>query len=223
VLKQFGVLVGEPSETGRSEESIGDALLAVVREPATRRDLVTRLFPGGVPYDRTLFDRLAEVREYVSYARSGSEAVGLIWSEAIRELPAEAQQAGLRAYAGLASHELFEHLDGLWVVIRDHEFPASFLADWLGDVVRVVERDMLQDGAWAAIRVLSTHHVDVALDVLRLLPTPADGTRLNIAGFMLGVLRVSGLQGERERAFREIETFFRDHPDARLRSVFNWS
>jgi len=222
ILKQLHVLK-DATAAVTSEESTADAFLALVRDPAACEAFVARLFPDGVPRDQTFFTRLGELRRHFSYSQSGDEAIGLVWSEAMRDFPPEDRQAQLRSFTGQAPQDVFEHLSCLWVIIRDHAFPVSFLAEWFVDIVRAVEGDILQDGVWTAIRTLCTHHVDTALEVLRLLPTPLDDTRLNIAGFMLGVLRASGLEGERDREFRVVETFFRDHADERCRAVFNWS
>ncbi len=123
------------------------------------------------------------------------------------------------AFVGQAGHEVFKLLGSLWVVIRDHAFPASFHAEWMTDLVRVVERDYMQHGAWIAIRSLCMLHADTALDVLRLLPVQADDPRLSIAGFMLGVLRAGPITEPRDRAIRETEAFFNGHVDARFRGV----
>src|SRR5205807_1621713 len=111
---------------------------------------------------------------HFSYTRSGDEGIGLVWSQAVQPLLPEDREALLRAFVGQANHEVFEHLGSLWVVIRDHAFLASFLSEWVTDLVRAVERDVLQDGAWTAIRTLCMCHMDTALNVLRLLPVPPD-------------------------------------------------
>jgi hypothetical protein len=223
ILEQLQVPKDTAAGAVTSEEPAADSFLALVRDPAACKAFVARLFPDGVPRDQSFFVRLEELRHHVSFTPSGDEALGLIWSEAMRELSLEDRQAQLRSFTRQASHAVFEYLSSLWVVIRDHAFPASFLAEWFVDLVRAVEHDIVQDGAWTAIRTACRHHVDIGLEVLRLLPTPPDGQRLNIAGFMLGVMRTSGLEGDHDRMFREAETFFRDHADGRCRAVFNWS
>src|SRR5260370_11345912 len=185
ILKQLHGLKDVGADAVTLEESTADAFLGLVRDRASCKAFLARLFPDGVPRDQTFFNRLEELRRYFSYTQSGDEASGLVWSEAMRDFSPEDRQAQLRWFTGQAPQDIFEHLSALWVIIRDHAFPASFLAEWFVDIVRAVEGDYLQDGVWTAIRTLCSHHVDTALEVLRLLPTPPDDTRLNIAGFML--------------------------------------
>jgi hypothetical protein len=221
LLKRLGVLKSESAKGVPSDESAAEAFLALMRDPAARPTFVADLFPAGVRPDQTFFDRLAALRLEFNYTRSGDEGIGLVWSEAMRPLSPEDRQALLHVIP--TAHNVFEHLGSLWVVIRDHPFPPTFLAEWLTALVRAVERDILQGGAWTAIRTLCTAHPKTALAVLRLLPVPLEVTRLNIAGFMLGVLRTEVLDEDCAREYRHIEASFNNHADVQLRGVVMWS
>jgi hypothetical protein len=224
ILKRLGVLAPDASDISAARELVSDAFLAALQESAACQDVVTQLFPNGVPTDRTFFERLGEVRRYFAYTRSGEEAIGLVWSEAMRRLTAAGQQSLLWTYVRRKPHQVFENLSSLWVVIRDRQFSPAFLAEWFVELVRPVERDHMQEGAWKAIRTLCAAHVGTALEVLQLLRgSSPDGTRLNIAGFMLGVMRTLDLTGEHESTFRQLETSFQGSSDARVRAVFDWS
>src|SRR5205807_1987315 len=109
---------------------------------------VGELFPDGIRPDQAFFKRLAELQLRFCYTRRGDEAIGLVWSSVLRTLPSADQQSLLSAFAEQTGQQVLELLGSLWVVIRDHDFPASFLSERLVHVVRAVERDVLQDGVW---------------------------------------------------------------------------
>ena len=221
ILKRFGVLKGESSNGGVSDESAADAFLALMQDGAVCARFVEELFPEGIRPDQTFFDRLSELRLEFNYTRSGDEGIGLVWSHAMHSLGPYERQTLLTAF--LSGSDVFEHLGSLWVVIRDHRFPTAFLAEWFTSLVHAVERDFLQEGAWTAIRTFCTSDPETALAVLRLLPLSTDATRVHIAAFMLGVLRTLALGADRSRGFRDAEAFFNDHTEAWFRGVVTWS
>lgn len=222
ILKGFGVLRGENVEDVPSEKREADAFLAIVEDPANATSCVEQLFPNGIPVDQSFYDRLDEFHRWIGIADSGDEAIGIVWSEALRRLDLAKKQQLLDVFAIQKPHDFFENLRSLSVVVKDHRFPASFLADWLASVLQAVEGDVVND-VWTTIRTLCMCHPDDAIEVLWALSTPPDSRRLRIAGYMLGTLRSLALDEKQRREFSKVESFFRDHADNPFRAVFNWS
>jgi hypothetical protein len=222
-LKGLNVLRGEDSEDIPSDRSTADTFLAVVREPGNAALCVAQLFPDGIPLDQLFFDRLGEFHRWTGIEKSGDEAIGIVWSQAMGQLDLAEQQQLLRAFAAQRGHEFFRNLGSLYVIVRDHILPASFLADWFADLLQCVERDLAQDGVWVTIRTLCASHPDLAIEVLWAAATPPDPRRLSVAGFILGTLRSLTLTKKQINEFERVEGFFEAHADNQLRAVFNCS
>lgn len=223
ILKHRGILKTEPGDGMPSDESAAEAFLLHVRDNNACETFVGELFSDGIRPDPAFFQRLWDLHRYYGATPSCSEGVGIVWSQAVRSLPEEDRQSLLGAFVGQGSPRVFQLLGSIWVVIRDHSFPASFLAEWITHMVRAVQRDSLQGGAWAAVRTLCVYHPDTAFDVLHLLSLRPDQTQLAIASFMLGVLRTCDTTGPRDESLRKVEAFFNDHLDGQFRGVVAWS
>jgi len=223
ILKHLGILKGEVVEGPSSGESATEAFLLLMRDGNACEGFVAELFPDGICSDQTFFEPLGELHRHFAYTPRGDEGIGLVWSQAVHILPAEDRQSLLRSFVDRAGRQECELLGSLWVVMRDHAFSATFLSEWVTDLVRAVEQGPLPDGVWKAIRTLCTCHGETALNVLRLLLVRPDNPRLSIAGFMLGVLRACALTGPHDCALAEVEAFLNDHADARFRGAVVWS
>jgi hypothetical protein len=223
ILKRLHVLTDESAAGRPSPESAADRFLALMLDPATCAACVAQLFPNGVPLDQTFFERLAELRHHFLFTNKGEEAIGIVWSEAMRGLSDENRQTLLRAFIGQMPDELIVSMAGLSTIVRDHALSAAFLAEWFVSLIQAVEHDYSAEGAWIAIRTMCMTRCDTALDILRLFQLSTQGTVVDIASFMLGVTRTLPLDGRQADAFRDIESFFRDHADAGVCAVFDWS
>ncbi|KKK98378.1 hypothetical protein LCGC14_2643350, partial [marine sediment metagenome] len=223
ILKNLGVLKKDPDDEVPLDKSAGDAFLDAMRDSDKVADCVTQLFPNGVPVDETFLDQLDNFHRWIGFADSGDEAIGLVWSEAMRRLSSTQQQELLEVFARQEGHDFFENSRSLYVVTRDHAFPAAFLSDWFVELLRAVERDVMQESVWKSIRTVCTNHVDVALETLGIYLDELNTHRCSIAGFMLGVLRSESLDEKQAAEFTRIENGFRENKDHSLRTVFNWS
>lgn len=224
ILKGLKVLKDDSTEDAEVPlgKSAADTFLTIVKDPANASACVQRIFPESIPLDQSFFDRLDEFRRWIGIGDSGDEAIGIVWSEAMRRLSVSQQQQLLRAFAEQKGHDFFENVGSLHVVVKDHSLPASFLADWFTDLVRVVERDISVD-VWKAITALCQTRIDCAMEVMRILVTTPVERRLNMTGVMLGTLRGIDLTENQETELKRIEDSFKDHTDEAIRAVYDWS
>jgi len=222
ILKGFKVIKSDPSDEVPQHKSAADAFLSVVQDPANATSCVAQLFPDGIPLDQSFFDRLAAFRRWMGIAASGDEAIGIVWSEAMRQLSSDDQLKLLHVFASQQGHDFFENVRSLNVVVGNHAYPAGFLADWFTDLVRIVERDVGAD-VWKSVRTLCESNPDCALEMIWMLTQPPEDRRLNIAGEMLGTIRRLELGESQEAELKRLEDFFGSHSDEKFRAVYNWS
>ncbi len=222
ILTGFKVLRGDASDEVPQNKSAADSFLSVVQDRENAESCVAKLFPIGIPLEQSFFDRLDEFRRWIGIAESGEEAIGIVWSEAMRQLSPVDQLKILEVFASQQGRGFFENVGSLHVVVKDHSFPPGFLADWFTDLVRIVERDVGAD-VWKSVTTLCESNPDCALEVIWMLTQPPEERRLNIAGVMLGTIRRLDLDEEREANFKRVEGFFESHSDERFRAVYNWS
>ncbi len=222
ILLELKVLTDDASDEVPQDQSAADAFLSAVQDPENAEFCVDKLFPNGIPLDQSFFDRLDEFRRWIGIAQAGEEAIGLVWSEAMRQLSPDDQLTILEVFASQQGHDFFENVGSLHVIVKDHSLPPGFLADWFTDLVRIVERDVGAD-VWKSVTTLCESNPDCAFEVIWTLTQPPEERRLNIAGVMLGTIRRLDLDEKRAADFKRVEGFFESHSDEQFRAVYNWS
>jgi len=223
MLKEFGVLKKDAGDDLELGESVGGAFLEAIQVTKNVEECVLKSFPNGIPVSEAFFDQLGEFHRWIGVSESGDEALGLVWSEAMRQLPQEKQQELLSIFAQLQGHAFFEYSRSVWVVARDHQFPARFLAEWFASLLKAVERDYMQQDVWKTIRTVCVTYRSVAIDVLKQYLIQHDERICNIAAYMLGVLRSESSQGNSIAGYTDVEMSYRSSGSYLLRSAFNYS
>lgn len=223
ILIEIGVLSDEGlDELPRHEYYASEFLkVAILSEGASR--LVDLLFPNSIPINKSFFYQLTELREYIGYSDIASEAIGLIWSEALTRLNESQQLELLHIFAEQSIHELLENGNSLHVVIRDHAFKPHFLSEWFTKLYKVVEHDLMQDSVLSAIHAECKYHFKDATQILFQLSDNLSPTRLSISYFILGCLRIEAKDEDKVESFNNIEKRFEQSREFSLREIFYWS
>lgn len=222
ILKGFGVLKGDSADEFPDDHRAADHFLSAMKNSTNVADCVNQLFPSGIPIGQSFFDLLDEFHRWIGIDQSADEAIGLVWSEAMRRLTLDQQQELLRVFVNQKGHDFFEHAQSLPNVLQLLALPSVFLAGWFPDLYQVVEGDV-QTSAWAAIRTVCIHQSENAIGALQLLVERTEDRHRTVAAFMLGTLRTLGLTEELASALVQIEHFVASHADIRLREVCNRS
>lgn len=222
ILKGFGVLKGDSADEFPDDHRAADHFLSAMKNPTNVADCVNQLFPSGIPIGQSFFDLLDEFHRWIGIDQSADEAIGLVWSEAMRRLTLDQQQELLRVFVNQKGHDFFEHAQSLPNVLQLLPLPSVFLAGWFPDLYQVVEGDV-QTSAWAAIRTVCIHQSENAIGALQLLVERTEDRHRTVAAFMLGTLRTLGLTEEQVNALVKIENLVASHADIRFREVCNRS
>lgn len=218
ILTKFGIL-----NVADSGQHPAEKLLAVVTEAGRAGELVDCLFPDGVPLDESFFERLADIRGCVHFAKAGVEAVGYIWVAAFNRITPEEQQVLLDSFADKKCHDLYVNLDSLPVVLKEVELPLEFMAAWLAKLLGVVERDMAQGGFWDALHAFCAAQPERAVMLISILKTQPSPITFRILAYALGAMRGLNLSGNAPPVLERLNVFFRDHANPEYRSCFNSS
>lgn len=222
ILRTFGVLKQDSADELPDDHSAADHFLTLMKNSTNVADCVTQLFPSGIPVGQLFFDLLDDFHRWIGIHESGDEAIGLIWSEAMRRLTPNRQQDLLGVFVNQKGHDFFEHVGSLPTVLQSIQLPSSFLSSWFPDLYRAVANDV-QTSVWEAIRTVCIHQSEIAIAALELLLERAEDRQLTVAAFMLGTLRTLGLTEEQASALAQIENLVASHADIRCREVFNRS
>jgi hypothetical protein len=222
ILRTFGVLKQDSADELPDDHSAADHFLTLMKNSTNVADCVTQLFPSGIPVGQLFFDLLDDFHRWIGIHESGDEAIGLIWSEAMRRLTPNRQQDLLGVFVNQKGHDFFEHVGCLPTVLQSIQLPSSFLSSWFPDLYRAVANDV-QTSVWEAIRTVCIHQSEIAIAALELLLERTEDRQLTVAAFMLGTLRTLGLTEEQASALAQIENLVASHADIRCREVFNRS
>ncbi|NQU25463.1 MAG: hypothetical protein HQ567_29620 [Candidatus Nealsonbacteria bacterium] len=223
ILKDFGVLKRSPSDELPADRTAAEILLDAITDRENAGRFLDSLLPDGIPVGTAFYDRLDSLRRWISIGDSAGEAIGILWSEAIGRLDSDLREELLNIFVSQSGGHFFENLEGLRVVLADHDFPVGYLAEWLPKVGKAVQRDMMQDGFWNAVEAYCAAHVSNALKVIWVLVNTPEHVRLNLAGVMLGTIRPMEMDKPQNEDFERVEAFLKLHEDSQLRSVFDWS
>lgn len=172
------------------KDPIEDEIEYIVENKQHLHELIETLFPQGIPDNSGFYAALTNVPNSLEFGDSSYKLLGLLWSQAYRQLTPNRRTGFLDYWVNSDKVEFWNYILALETFLLNAKVPSNLTSKLFLKISNAVRNDMAGGNFYKAVEAYAYSLPSEGLDVLdQYLEAGLDDTKLHISAVVLGVIR----------------------------------